>query len=440
MRFRPNPDVLEDRRLMSFGGGNIDTSIPRFPSTSPGLNFTSNSFHNINATVPAVASAIAQNPSSADAKLATYVTNIPNGVMNLLPILETDVTTFENGGNPAPPAPMPTSAQANTTITTLFMDLLDRAPDSAELTSGTQALQTGVSVQVVANTIVQSSEFLTDNTMTGATADANNTQFVTALYTDVLGRSPDSPGLASWVNALDTNAMTTQQVANAFIFSPEAATSSTSIFAEVQTAQANTSITSLFMTLLDRAPTSAELTSGTQALQTGVSVQMVANTIVQSSEFLTDNTTSGATADANNTQFVTALYTDVLGRAPDSPGLASWVNALDTNAMTTNEVANDFIFSSEAMTSSTSVLQVAAIPFIPTSSTPTGTKFFFGTVVPNGTITGNFPGTSQQAQLSNLIQQDTLAYLADGIGNSFNILKSNVGWASDNLLTFNGRV
>ena len=314
MRFRPNPDVLEDRRLMSFGGGNIDTSIPRFPSTSPGLNFTSNSFHNINATVPAVASAIALDPSNADVPLATYVTNIPNGVMNLLPILETDVTTFENGGNPAPTASTPTTAQATTTITTLFTDLLNRAPSSAELTSGTQALQTGVSVQVVANTIVQSSEFLTDNT------------------------------------------------------------------------------------------------------------------------------TSGATADANNTQFVTALYTDVLGRSPDSPGLASWVNALDTNAMTTNEVANDFIFSSEAMTSSTSVLQVAAIPFIPTSSTPTGTKFFFGTVVPNGTITGNFPGTSQQAQLSNLIQQDTLAYLADGIGNSFNILKSNVGWASDNLLTFNGRV
>jgi hypothetical protein len=163
--------------------------------------------------------------------------------------------------------------------------------------------------------------------------------------------------------------------------------------------------------------------------------------IAQSSEFLADNTTSGATADANNTQFVTALYTDVLGRAPvSSDEVAFWANELDANTLTTEEVANDFIYSSEAMTSTTSVIQVTAIPFTPANSTPTGTKYYFGTVVPNGTITGNFPGTSQTAQLSNLIQQDTLAYLANGIGNSFNILKSNVFWASDNLLTFNGHV
>jgi Domain of unknown function (DUF4214) len=311
MRFRPNPDALEDRRLLSFGGGNIDYNLPRVNSTSPQLNFTSNSFHNINATVPAVASAIVKDSASADAQLTTYVTHIPFGETSLLPILEADVTTFENGGT-VTPAPTFTTVQANTTITTLITDLLDRAPDSAELTDGTQALQSGVTVQ------------------------------------------------------------------------------------------------------------------------------MVANVIVQSNEFLTANTTTGATADANNTQFVTALYNDVLGRAPDSAGLASWVSQLDANTLTTDQVANSFIVSSEAATSSTSILQVAAIPF--TTTTSTGTKYYFGTVVPDGTITGNFPGTSQTVQLENLIQQDTLAYLANGIGVTFNILKSNVGWASDNLLTFNGHV
>ncbi len=438
MRFRPNPDALEDRRLLSFGGGKIDSSIPRFPSTSPQLNFTSNSFHNINATVPAVASAIVKDSASADAQLTTYVTHIPNGETSLLPILEADVTTFENGGT-VTPAPTFTTVQANTTITTLITDLLDRAPNSDELTDGTQALQSGVSVQMVANVIVQSSDFLTANTTTGATADANNTQFVTALYNDVLGRAPDSAGLTSWVSQLDANTLTTNQVANSFIVSSEAATSSTSIFQEVKMAQAGQTITTLYMTLLDQAPDSAALTAGTQALQNGVTVPMVANVIVQSSQFLTANTTTGATADANNTQFVTALYKDVLGRAPDSAGLASWVSQLDANTLTTDQVANEFIVSSEAATSSTSILQVAAIPFT-TTTTSTGTKYYFGTVVPDGTITGNFPGTSQTVQLENLIQQDTLAYLANGIGVSFNILKSNVGWASDNLLTFNGHV
>ena len=300
--FRPAVDRLEGRSLLStFGGGNIDTTIPRFPSTSPQLNFTSNSFHQINATIPSITKSITS--GNRESALMTYVTHIPNGLSQLYPILEQDVTAFQAGGTP------PTTADATNSVDTLYLDLL--------------------------------------------------------------GRDPDTGGLNGWV----------------------------------------------------------------QALQSGMTVQQVAAGIVTSTEFIQDNITAGASGNANQTQFVTALYNDVLGRDPDDGGLAYWVGQINTGALSVQQVATDFVYSNEAETSDASVLQAAALPNTVT------TQYYFGTTPPNGVIpAGNFPGTGRTAQLQNLIQKDTLAYLANGIGKSFNVLKSGVNFGSDSLLTYNGRV
>jgi len=302
MKFRPILDALEDRKLLSFGGGNIDTSIPRLPTTSPQLNFTSNSFHNINATIPSVATSILSNASSTNTQLSTYVTHIPYGESTLLPILEADVSKFEAGGTGSL-----TTTQANFIVTTLYNDLLFRAPDSI--------------------------------------------------------------GLANF----------------------------------------------------------------SAALQNGMTMAQVANSLVTSQEYIQNNIASGQTPNAAQTQFVDALYRDVLGRSADVGGETFWVNQLNTGGLTVQQVATDFVNSQEAATSKTSIL---ATPII----TATGPNYYYGSVVPNGTITGNFPGTSQTAQLENLIQQDTLAYLGNGIGKNFNILKSGVNFSSDKLLTYNGHV
>ena len=42
--------------------------------------------------------------------------------------------------------------------------------------------------------------------------------------------------------------------------------------------------------------------------------------------------------------------------------------------------------------------------------------------------------------IANTLYEGLQNYLADGIGTSFNILKSNIHWRSDNLLTYNQRV
>jgi hypothetical protein len=279
-------EMLEDRSLMS--GYVVNLNIPRYPSTSPQLNFTSNSFHQINAQVPTIAA----NPT--DAALAGYVTHIPLGESQLLPILEKDVAAFQKGTT------TPTTTQATTAVTNLYEILLGREPDPVGIYYDVQALETGTTLQQMVNVIVTSNEYIQDNT---GTANANQTQFVTSLYENVLGRAPDAGGLAFWVNEINTNAMSVQQVATAFVYSPE------------------------------------------------------------------------------------------------------------------------------AMTSATSILQTQALPVtIPT---------YYGG---SGTVTGNFAGTSKATQMENLIQNDTVAFLDNNVGKEFNVLKSGVGWASDNLLIYNGYV
>ncbi len=277
--------------------------------------------------------------------------------------------------------------------------------------------------------LVSSNEFIFDNMTTGASGPANQTQYVTALYNDVLGRAPDIAGITAWLNDINYAGYSLPQVAAGIVYSPEAATSSTSI---TQMGPSVT-ITTLYNDLLFRAPTAAELTAGTAALKGGASIADVVNVLVTTPEFYTDNTTVGASGPANQTQYVTALYNDVLGRAPDIAGITGWLNAVNYGGSTLAKVANGIVFSTEAATSSTSIIQKTTIPVVTTS-------YYYGTVTPTGTIAGNFSGTSKTAQLENLIQNDTLAYLGNGIGKTFNILKSGVNYSSDKLLTYNGKV
>ena len=110
-----------------------------------------------------------------------------------------------------------------------------------------------------------------------------NTIFVTTLYRDILGRAPDSAGLSYWVNRLLAGA-TPSQVAQGFWYSPEHRT----------------------LVRRHRAPQISYGSALADALQTS---QPVAPTGPQ-------------------TVFVTTLYRDILGRAPDSAGLSYWVNHL----------------------------------------------------------------------------------------------------------------
>ena len=154
-----------------------------------------------------------------------------------------------------------------------------------------------------------------------------NPAFVTQVYTDVLQRPVDAAGLAFWDNQLAQGA-SRQQVVAAIENTPE-----------YQAVEVRT----LYAQYLHRAVDPAGLSFWTAQLAQGATVEQVASGITGSQEFFT------VQGGGTNAGFLTALYKDALGRAPDANGEAGFMAALNSG-VTTGQVAGVVFNSNEFRT------------------------------------------------------------------------------------------
>jgi len=81
----------------------------------------------------------------------------------------------------------------------LYQAAFKRTPDEAGLSHNVNLMDGGMSIYDMANAFIGSLEF--QNTY-GANVD--DTQFLTLLYQNVLGRAPDDAGLAGWLSRLQS--------------------------------------------------------------------------------------------------------------------------------------------------------------------------------------------------------------------------------------------
>lgn len=223
--------------------------------------------------------------------------------------------------------------------------------------------------------------------------------FVGNLYTDLLGRNPDTSGFGSWTTGLQAGTVSGNDVVTSILFSQEATQVSTSD---------EEFIRQCYASYFGRIPSPDEVNAWLPYIQNGMSRQVVAQNFGQSVEFGTYCTTSGfgaytqpvvppgaqtdfinglytnllgrpadntgcnnfldlfgtqgssaitsffnsqeflnSTSSMTDTQFITALYEGVLGRAPDAAGLDYWVSGLQNGFATRQIVANQFVQSIE---------------------------------------------------------------------------------------------
>ncbi len=80
----------------------------------------------------------------------------------------------------------------------LYIATLDRGPDDGGIQNWTNALKAGQSLSSIVSGFINSTEF---SNIYGA---LSNTAFVTTLYNNVLNRAPDSAGLNNWVSQLNS--------------------------------------------------------------------------------------------------------------------------------------------------------------------------------------------------------------------------------------------
>jgi uncharacterized repeat protein (TIGR01451 family) len=215
---------------------------------------------------------------------------------------------------------------------------------SGAQTLGTAALSGGVATfataALAAGATSVTATYAGDTAFTGSTSAAvvqtvnavtlgqGNTCYVTQLYSDLLGRQPDSGGLQGWVNALNGNLLTRTQVALGFVNSTE---------------YRSRMLDQLYAQLLRRAVDPSGRSGWLGFLASGGTLEQVEAGILGSVEYF--QVRGGSTVSG----FVDALYSDVLGRAVDASGLATFNNAV-SQGLSRTLAAQTILTSAEADT------------------------------------------------------------------------------------------
>jgi hypothetical protein len=183
-----------------------------------------------------------------------------------------------------------------------YEDLLGRAPDSEGITYWSAQLANGVSRGSVAATILASTEYRTD--------------LISDYYETYLGRASDSGGLTYWVAQRNGGARDESVLASIL--------GSVEFYAD-SGSTAGGFVTALYTKLLSRSPDSGGLTYWEDELFSGASRSAIAVAFLASNEYRSD--------------FVKAQYTELLGRAADSGGLTYWVAQLAGGASNESVIA-----------------------------------------------------------------------------------------------------
>jgi hypothetical protein len=127
---------------------------------------------------------------------------------------------------------------------------------------------------------------------------------VIGLYSTVLGRTPDAAGVANWMSFLN-NGGTVALMTTYFLTSPE---------------YESGVVASYYKGFLGRTATAPEINSWVNAINNGLTEKQDAFDFISSAEF--------GTLHASNSDFITALYNDILGRQPASSEITFWSNEL----------------------------------------------------------------------------------------------------------------
>ncbi|SLN61970.1 Poly(beta-D-mannuronate) C5 epimerase 4 [Pseudooctadecabacter jejudonensis] len=223
-------------------------------------------------------------------------------------------------------------------IARLYQAVLGRDADPIGHYHWTQRLSDGVlEGEEIAERFVDSLEF---ELVYGGLSNAD---FVELLYQNVLDRAPDENGFAGWTRNLD-NGMARSDVVWLFSESQEFQNDmEIDVLAYTYSSYDvgwTDNVFRIYQAIFDRAPDEVGFNGWINNLLRGMDYQEAIGFFVDSEEFAI---TYG---EATDEEFVTLLYQNVLGRAPDDAGQAGWLNNIG-RGMSREEVVTFFVDSEE---------------------------------------------------------------------------------------------
>jgi hypothetical protein len=218
----------------------------------------------------------------------------------------------------------------------LYGAALDREPDQNGLKAWTSALISDTATLTqVARGFTESPEF---STKYGSLDDVG---YITLLYQNVLDRNPDPGGLAAWQGGL-RGGLSRADVLVGFSESPENIEKTRDAIDHGLWLRDDPAaiIARLYDTVLDRLPDGPGLSAWKGGLQSGMTLQQVADGFTNSPEFQTQY------GSLDDTEFISQLYRNVLDREGEPDGILAWKGGLD-GGMSRSEVVLGFSESPE---------------------------------------------------------------------------------------------
>jgi hypothetical protein len=149
-------------------------------------------------------------------------------------------------------------------ITGDYRNILGRDPEPGAVGAWLGAMSHGLTAQQMLVQFYASGEYYQ---RTGGTPQG----WITGLYRDLLGRSPDAAGFSAWV-AVVRGGMPLSSVANTFVYSPE---------------EFNRQITDAYHAILGRDPDAAGISGWNRAMRNGTTLELLNTGIVASTEYAT---------------------------------------------------------------------------------------------------------------------------------------------------------
>ncbi len=232
---------------------------------------------------------------------------------------------------PLPAPPVPHDAVRGQ-IERLYRVALGRRPDYFGLAGWETLRYQGASLITLAAAFVSSPEYLARYG-----PSLTDTEFITALYVNALGRAPDPAGLAAWVDLLATGRLTRPWAVLGFSESAEMA----ALSGTVSQSGADGMVERLYRAYFTRPPDPAGRQFWLDHLAAGTPLWIISEAFAQSVEFAA---LYGSLSDAS---FVSLLYRNVLGRPPDADGAAFWLSLLSRHVVGRGGVMLGFSESAE---------------------------------------------------------------------------------------------
>lgn len=180
-----------------------------------------------------------------------------------------------------------------------YQHYLGRSADAQGLQHWVGALEHGETAEQLEAEFIGSQEYIANH---GGSPSA----WVSGMYQDLLGRSPDQAGLDQWVHELETGT-SPSTVAQGFAASQE---------------REGQRVVNDYVTLLGRTPSAAEVDAWVNAFEHGLTNDDVESGFVGSSEFYHAH-------GGNKADFLNAAYQDILHRNPDSEADHYWLDQMN---------------------------------------------------------------------------------------------------------------